>query len=118
MGADFVCSTLMVFSSGRFTRDLSSHLARIFEQSCQGFPESCHSSSIYHWRKLCWNIHSNYTPVLLVSVLIASTGQPYILKAHFESPNSPVTIAKIAIGDGSVGSGPEFQDLPAVSVIV
>ncbi|KAJ3890728.1 alpha beta-hydrolase [Lentinula edodes] len=56
-------------------------------------------------------------PLYITGESYAGTYIPYILKAHFESPYSPVTIAKIAIGDGSVGSGPEFQDLPAVTVI-
>ncbi|KAJ3852457.1 alpha beta-hydrolase [Lentinula lateritia] len=56
-------------------------------------------------------------PLYITGESYAGTYIPYILKAHFESPNPPVTIAKIAIGDGSVGSGPEFQDLPAVTVI-
>ncbi|KAJ3721074.1 alpha beta-hydrolase [Lentinula raphanica] len=56
-------------------------------------------------------------PLHITGESYAGTYIPYILKAYFESPNPPVTIVKIAIGDGSVGSGPEFQDLPAVTVI-
>ncbi|KAF5315989.1 hypothetical protein D9758_018113 [Tetrapyrgos nigripes] len=42
---------------------------------------------------------------------------PYILKTYFGMSNPPVKIAKIAIGDGSIGSGQEFELLPAVTVI-
>ncbi|KAJ4473583.1 alpha beta-hydrolase [Lentinula aciculospora] len=56
-------------------------------------------------------------PLHITGESYAGTYIPYIMKAYFESPNPPVTIVKIAIGDGSVGSGPEFQDLSAVTVI-
>ncbi|GLB41836.1 putative peptidase S10 family protein [Lyophyllum shimeji] len=42
---------------------------------------------------------------------------PYIMKAYFGMKNPPVTIAKIAIGDGSITSGQVFELLPALSVI-
>ncbi|KIK61689.1 hypothetical protein GYMLUDRAFT_260725 [Collybiopsis luxurians FD-317 M1] len=56
-------------------------------------------------------------PLHITGESYAGTYIPYILKAYFESPNPPVKIVKIAIGDGTVGSGPEFQELPAVTVI-
>lgn len=31
--------------------------------------------------------------------------------------NPPVKLAKIAIGDGTIGSGLEFEELPVVTVI-
>ncbi|KAG1831383.1 Alpha/Beta hydrolase protein [Suillus variegatus] len=42
---------------------------------------------------------------------------PYITKAYFEMENPPVTLAKIAIGDGSIASGETFELLPVLSVI-
>ncbi|KAG0699895.1 alpha beta-hydrolase [Suillus ampliporus] len=41
---------------------------------------------------------------------------PYITKAYFGMENPPVTLAKIAIGDGSIASGETFELLP-VSVL-
>ncbi|KAF5383799.1 hypothetical protein D9615_003548 [Tricholomella constricta] len=42
---------------------------------------------------------------------------PYIMKAYFGLKYPPVTIAKVAIGDGSITSGQVFELLPALSVI-
>ncbi|THV05581.1 alpha/beta-hydrolase [Dendrothele bispora CBS 962.96] len=56
-------------------------------------------------------------PLYLSGESYAGTYIPYILKTYFGTSNPPVKIAKIAIGDGSVGSGQEFELLPAVSVI-
>ncbi len=41
--------------------------------------------------------------------------QPYILKEYFSLANPPVTIAAIAIGDGSIATEQVFELLPAVS---
>ncbi|KAF5377778.1 hypothetical protein D9757_008056 [Collybiopsis confluens] len=53
-------------------------------------------------------------PLHLTGESYAGTYIPYILKAYFESPNPPVNIVKIAIGDGTVGSGAVFEELPAL----
>ncbi|KAH8115245.1 alpha/beta-hydrolase [Phellopilus nigrolimitatus] len=42
---------------------------------------------------------------------------PYVAKAIFQTPNPPVKLAKIVIGDGTVGEFPVTQDLPTVSII-
>ncbi|KIM44598.1 hypothetical protein M413DRAFT_8957 [Hebeloma cylindrosporum] len=42
---------------------------------------------------------------------------PYILKAYFDMENPPVTVAKIAIGDGTYTSEQVFELLPALSVL-
>ncbi|TDL15662.1 alpha/beta-hydrolase [Rickenella mellea] len=49
--------------------------------------------------------------------LIGRMIQPYITKTYFSTPNPPVKLAKIAIGDGAIASGNVFEDLPALSVI-
>jgi carboxypeptidase D len=40
--------------------------------------------------------------------------QPYITKTIFSSPSPPVTLKKIAIGDGTLGSTAAFEELPTV----
>ena len=40
--------------------------------------------------------------------------QPYIAKAYFGLEDPPVNLAKIAIGDGTIGSDVVFRNLPAV----
>jgi len=40
--------------------------------------------------------------------------QPYILKTYFEMTNPPVTISKIAIGDGTIPDSVVFELVPAV----
>ncbi|KAE9398534.1 alpha/beta-hydrolase [Gymnopus androsaceus JB14] len=56
-------------------------------------------------------------PLHLTGESYAGTYIPYILKTYFETPNPPVKIVKIAIGDGTVGSGTVFEELPAVTVL-
>lgn len=41
--------------------------------------------------------------------------QPYITKYYLGLTNPPVNMAKIAIGDGTIGSGEVFEELPTVS---
>ena len=41
-------------------------------------------------------------------------GQPYITKAYFGLEDPPVNLSRIAIGDGTIGSGVEFEELPTV----
>lgn len=43
-------------------------------------------------------------------------GQPYITKTYFGMRNPPVKLAKIAIGDGSMNTGAEFIEAPAVRI--
>lgn len=45
----------------------------------------------------------------------AKLGQPYIMKTYFGTTNPPVKIAKITIGDGTLGSKAVFHHLPVVS---
>lgn len=40
--------------------------------------------------------------------------QPYITKTIFSITNPPVTLKKIAIGDGTLGSLAVFEELPTV----
>ncbi|KAL5531955.1 hypothetical protein ACEPAF_5518 [Sanghuangporus sanghuang] len=42
---------------------------------------------------------------------------PYATKAIFSTPNSPVNLSRIAIGDGTIGNQAASQDLPVVSLI-
>ena len=41
--------------------------------------------------------------------------QPYITKHLFQTPNPPVKLRKITIGDGSLGSQATVEHLPVVS---
>lgn len=56
-------------------------------------------------------------PLHLTGESYAGMYIPYITKAYFEMENPPVTLAKIAIGDGSIASGETFQLLPVLSVL-
>lgn len=40
--------------------------------------------------------------------------KPYITKAYFGMEDPPVNLSRIAIGDGTLGSGFEFELLPTV----
>lgn len=42
-------------------------------------------------------------------------GQPYITKTYFGLSSPPVKLTKIAIGDGTIGSSAEFEELPTVA---
>ncbi|KAF8550322.1 alpha beta-hydrolase [Imleria badia] len=42
---------------------------------------------------------------------------PYITKKYFEMDNPPVSLSRIAIGDGTIGSFETYQELPVVSVL-
>ena len=44
--------------------------------------------------------------------------QPYITKAYFGLKNPPVKLAKIAIGDGSLGNVWEIEEAPVVRLMV
>ncbi|THH11307.1 hypothetical protein EW145_g733 [Phellinidium pouzarii] len=56
-------------------------------------------------------------PLLLTGESYAGTYIPYITKAIFSTPNPPVNLNKIAIGNGGMGSESEYEELPALSVI-
>lgn len=56
-------------------------------------------------------------PLYLTGESYAGMYIPYITKAYFEMENPPVKLAKIAIGDGTIGSGEAFELLPVVSVL-
>lgn len=44
--------------------------------------------------------------------------QPYITKTYFGLQKPPVNLAKIAIGDGAIGSFAEFEQLPTVGSLL
>ncbi|KAL4265511.1 Carboxypeptidase [Pleurotus pulmonarius] len=56
-------------------------------------------------------------PLHLTGESYAGTYIPYILKEYFSLANPPVTIAAIAIGDGSIATEQVFELLPALTVI-
>ncbi|GBE89633.1 alpha/beta-hydrolase [Sparassis crispa] len=56
-------------------------------------------------------------PLYLTGESYAGTYIPYITKALFSTPNPPVKLAKIAIGDGTIGSGATSELLPTTYVI-
>lgn len=56
-------------------------------------------------------------PLHLTGESYAGMYIPYITKAYFEMENPPVTLAKIAMGDGSIASGETFELLPVLSVL-
>ncbi|PAV20228.1 alpha beta-hydrolase [Pyrrhoderma noxium] len=56
-------------------------------------------------------------PLLLTGESYAGTYIPYITKAIFSSPNPPVKLSKIAIGNGAMGAEPEYEELPMLSII-
>ena len=44
--------------------------------------------------------------------------QPYISKALFSTPNPPVKLSKIAIGNGAMGAFLEYEELPMVRIMI
>lgn len=56
-------------------------------------------------------------PLIITGESYAGNWIPYITKAYFALANPPVKLAKIAIGDGTVPSGPVFELLPSLSII-
>ncbi|KAF8524845.1 Alpha/Beta hydrolase protein [Hysterangium stoloniferum] len=56
-------------------------------------------------------------PLYLTGKSYAGTYIPYITKTYFGTPNPPVRLAKIAIGDGTIGSEQLVEDVPVISVI-
>ncbi|OBZ72405.1 putative serine carboxypeptidase CPVL [Grifola frondosa] len=56
-------------------------------------------------------------PLYLTGESYAGTYIPYITKHLFSTPNPPVQLRKIAIGDGSLGSLAVVEELPVLNVI-
>ncbi|EPQ51722.1 alpha/beta-hydrolase [Gloeophyllum trabeum ATCC 11539] len=56
-------------------------------------------------------------PLYLTGESYCGTYIPYITKTYFNMENPPVKLAKIAIGDGTIGSGVVFELLPTVTTI-
>ncbi|KAJ7027721.1 alpha/beta-hydrolase [Mycena alexandri] len=56
-------------------------------------------------------------PLLLTGESYAGTYIPYITKHIFQTPNPPVKLRKITIGDGSLGSEATVEHLPVLNVI-
>lgn len=56
-------------------------------------------------------------PMYLTGESYAGTFIPYITKAIFSTPEPPVNLRKIAIGDGTLGSLAVFEELPTLTVL-
>ncbi|KAF8192021.1 Alpha/Beta hydrolase protein [Mycena galopus ATCC 62051] len=56
-------------------------------------------------------------PLYLMGESYAGTYIPYITKTIFSTPNPPVTLRKIAVGDGTLGSDAVFEQLSTISTI-
>ncbi|KAI0954566.1 hypothetical protein AcW1_006420 [Taiwanofungus camphoratus] len=56
-------------------------------------------------------------PLYLTGESYSGTYIPYITKTYFSLSNPPVNLAKIAIGDGTVGSAATFEYLPTTTII-
>lgn len=53
-------------------------------------------------------------PPLKYTKILSISFKPYITKTIFSTPNPPVKLRKIAIGDGSIGALSVIEELPAV----
>ncbi|KAJ7159990.1 alpha/beta-hydrolase [Mycena crocata] len=56
-------------------------------------------------------------PLYLSGESYAGTYIPYITKAIFSTPNPPVKLRKMVVGDGTLGSGAVFQNVPTLTTI-
>ncbi|KAJ7479829.1 alpha/beta-hydrolase [Mycena latifolia] len=56
-------------------------------------------------------------PLHLTGESYAGTYIPYITKTIFSTPNPPVNLTKIAVGDGTLGSDATFQDVSTMAII-
>ncbi|TCD69154.1 hypothetical protein EIP91_008631 [Steccherinum ochraceum] len=56
-------------------------------------------------------------PFFLTGESYSGTYIPYITKTYFGLTDPPVNLRKIAIGDGTLGSGFVFEELPTIQVI-
>ncbi|KAF7290334.1 Carboxypeptidase [Mycena chlorophos] len=56
-------------------------------------------------------------PLYLAGESYAGTYIPYITKAIFSTPNPPVKLAKITVGDGTLGDAATFEQVPTLTTI-
>ena len=49
---------------------------------------------------------------------VSMTAQPYITKAIFSTPDPPVNLRKIAIGDGAMGSFAGYEEISTVCLFL
>ncbi|KAJ6629342.1 alpha/beta-hydrolase [Mycena sp. CBHHK59/15] len=56
-------------------------------------------------------------PLYLSGESCAGNWIPYITKAIFSTPNPPVTLKKMIVGDGTLGSLATFEELPTLTTI-
>ncbi|KAF8556411.1 alpha/beta-hydrolase [Imleria badia] len=56
-------------------------------------------------------------PLHITGESYAGTYIPYITKKYFEMDNPPVSLSRIAMGDGTIGSLETYMELPVVSVL-
>ncbi|KAF7378053.1 Carboxypeptidase [Mycena sanguinolenta] len=56
-------------------------------------------------------------PLYLMGESYAGKYIPYITKTIFSTPNPPVVLKKIVVGDGSLGSLAAFEELPTLTII-
>lgn len=92
----------------------------VLVESSQSLPRIGYPTIGHCGRKLCGTLDCepySIQPSSFLTVWRFVIGQPYATKAIFQTPNPPVKLSKIAIGDGVAGSFPMTQDVPVVSVI-
>ncbi|KAF7307471.1 Alpha/beta-hydrolase [Mycena indigotica] len=56
-------------------------------------------------------------PLYLSGESYAGTYIPYITKTIFSTPNPPVRLAKIIVGDGTLGDSATFEQVPTITTI-
>ncbi|KAJ6607825.1 alpha beta-hydrolase [Mycena sp. CBHHK59/15] len=56
-------------------------------------------------------------PLHLAGESYAGTYIPYITKTIFSTPNPPVNLTKMIVGDGTLGSGATFEQVPTLTTI-
>ncbi|KAJ7112959.1 alpha/beta-hydrolase [Mycena epipterygia] len=56
-------------------------------------------------------------PLHLAGESYAGTYIPYITKTIFSTPNPPVNLTKMIVGDGTLGSGATFENVPTITTI-
>ncbi|KAJ7655810.1 alpha/beta-hydrolase [Mycena polygramma] len=57
-------------------------------------------------------------PLYLAGESYAGTYIPYITKTIFSTPNPPVNLKKMIVGDGTLGSSATFQHVPTITTIL
>ncbi|KAF7334471.1 Alpha/beta-hydrolase [Mycena venus] len=58
-----------------------------------------------------------YDPLPLLYGSLTRLQQPYITKTIFSTPNPPVNLRKMIVGDGTLGSGTTFEMVPTITTI-